>query len=209
MIHCADYRIVVGTAAQALATYDHMRALAVHAVPINAGLAIEEAAWGVVHEVIGGELLPRRGYRVDSDGMTDEPEVALGDGPFVVSGMAPYPDAGHAANAAAHAEALAQQGAAVVTAAQMQAFGSGPLRPTRSRGGVHINRHEEGEPCEMGARFAVALPAEGDGVQWVAGEAVVAGDRRWYDAIEYEAVQPHTTQAGWEPPNVPALWVPV
>lgn len=42
--------------------------------------------------------------------------------------------------------------------------------------------------------------------QWVAGESLSVGDRRAYDGILYEVVQAHTTQDGWEPPNVPALF---
>lgn len=32
-------------------------------------------------------------------------------------------------------------------------------------------------------------------------------DRRQYDDLLYRCVQTHTSQEGWEPPNVPALWV--
>lgn len=42
--------------------------------------------------------------------------------------------------------------------------------------------------------------------QWVAGESLAVGDRRAYDGILYEVIQAHTTQDGWEPPNVPALF---
>jgi len=44
---------------------------------------------------------------------------------------------------------------------------------------------------------------------WIAGEQVEAGTLRWYPTtsdIEYRAITAHTTQVGWEPPNVPALW---
>lgn len=44
------------------------------------------------------------------------------------------------------------------------------------------------------------------GPEWKAGEAVKAGDVRTYQGTPYAVVQPHTTQAGWEPPAVPALW---
>lgn len=51
---------------------------------------------------------------------------------------------------------------------------------------------------------------EGGGIlPWVAGEAVKAGDKRTYKGKTYECVQGHTAQAGWEPPNVAALWSPV
>lgn len=42
--------------------------------------------------------------------------------------------------------------------------------------------------------------------QWVANESLTVGDRRAYDKILYEVIQAHTTQDGWEPPNVPALF---
>jgi hypothetical protein len=32
------------------------------------------------------------------------------------------------------------------------------------------------------------------------------GDRVTYQGTEYECLQAHTSQVGWEPPNVPALW---
>lgn len=41
---------------------------------------------------------------------------------------------------------------------------------------------------------------------WRAGEAVKAGDRRTHGGTVYAVIQPHTTQTGWEPPAVPALW---
>lgn len=45
-----------------------------------------------------------------------------------------------------------------------------------------------------------------NGPAWKAGEAVKAGDVRTHQGAAYTVVQPHTTQAGWEPPAVPALW---
>lgn len=41
---------------------------------------------------------------------------------------------------------------------------------------------------------------------WKAGEWVEVGDRRFYDGHWYKCIQAHTTQTGWEPPIVPALW---
>lgn len=43
---------------------------------------------------------------------------------------------------------------------------------------------------------------------WAAGQAVKVGDLRLFNSVVYKALQAHTTQAGWEPPNVPALWAP-
>jgi LmbE family N-acetylglucosaminyl deacetylase len=46
-------------------------------------------------------------------------------------------------------------------------------------------------------------------LQWVAGEQVAVNDVRVYQGVSYRVIQAHTTQAGWEPPNVPALWTAV
>ena len=42
--------------------------------------------------------------------------------------------------------------------------------------------------------------------EWEAGVVYTVGDRRQYDGLLYRCVQAHTSQAGWEPPMVPALW---
>ncbi|MFC5823864.1 glycosyl hydrolase family 18 protein [Nonomuraea insulae] len=41
---------------------------------------------------------------------------------------------------------------------------------------------------------------------WAPWTAYAAGTRVTYNGVEYECVQSHTSQPGWEPPNVPALW---
>lgn len=43
--------------------------------------------------------------------------------------------------------------------------------------------------------------------EWASDVSYKVGDRRRYDNRLYRCVQAHTSQAGWEPPNVPALWV--
>ncbi|MEO3868563.1 glycosyl hydrolase family 18 protein [Nonomuraea sp. B12E4] len=43
---------------------------------------------------------------------------------------------------------------------------------------------------------------------WAPWTAYTAGTRVTYNGVEYECVQNHTSQPGWEPPNVPALWRP-
>lgn len=42
--------------------------------------------------------------------------------------------------------------------------------------------------------------------EWTAGENLTVGIRRAYEGLLYEVIQAHTTQTGWEPPNVPALF---
>jgi len=44
--------------------------------------------------------------------------------------------------------------------------------------------------------------------EWQVGQAVAAGDRRYYPVTDklYKCRQDHTTQAGWTPDVTPALW---
>ena len=42
---------------------------------------------------------------------------------------------------------------------------------------------------------------------WEADTKYEVGDRRRYDGKVYKCLQAHTSQVGWEPPAVPALWV--
>lgn len=42
--------------------------------------------------------------------------------------------------------------------------------------------------------------------EWEVGAEYKVGDRRRYADKLYRCVQAHTSQEGWEPPNVPALW---
>jgi hypothetical protein len=61
-------------------------------------------------------------------------------------------------------------------------------------------------------RYGLPVPdgPVGPGVlEWAPGQAVAIGDRRTWQGITYECRQAHTTQVGWEPPNVLALWLPL
>ena len=42
---------------------------------------------------------------------------------------------------------------------------------------------------------------------WAAGVDYAVGDRRRFSDALYKCAQAHTSQTGWEPPHVPALWV--
>ena len=57
-------------------------------------------------------------------------------------------------------------------------------------------------PDEQAATFPSLYDA------WKSGEAVKAGDRRYYPGTGkvYKAAQEHTTQADWTPDVTPALW---
>ena len=48
-------------------------------------------------------------------------------------------------------------------------------------------------------------PASGP-ERWQAGASYAVGDEVEYQGTMYRCLQAHTSQAGWEPPNVPALW---
>ena len=41
---------------------------------------------------------------------------------------------------------------------------------------------------------------------WAANTAYKVGDQVTYNGSTYQCIQSHTSQVGWEPPNVPALW---
>ncbi|MEU0486442.1 lytic polysaccharide monooxygenase [Streptosporangium sp. NPDC006013] len=49
-------------------------------------------------------------------------------------------------------------------------------------------------------------PTSQPGGTWQAGTAYAAGATVTYGGVTYRCLQPHTALAGWEPPNVPALW---
>ncbi|MFP8902973.1 dioxygenase family protein [Streptomyces atacamensis] len=49
-------------------------------------------------------------------------------------------------------------------------------------------------------------PPDGPGDTWRAGAGYRAGDRVEYGGASYTCLQAHLSQAGWEPPNTPALW---
>ena len=51
--------------------------------------------------------------------------------------------------------------------------------------------------------FAQAVPA------WQPNTAYAVGALVTFNNVEYRCLQAHTSQVGWEPPNVPALWQPV
>lgn len=56
---------------------------------------------------------------------------------------------------------------------------------------------------------AAALEAMALYPLWEAGQAYALDARIRYEDALYRVVQAHTSQAGWEPPNVPALFVKV
>src|SRR5256714_15410628 len=56
----------------------------------------------------------------------------------------------------------------------------------------------------------VALPAPAQTIPaWQPNTAYSVGALVMFNNVEYKCIQAHTSQVGWEPPNVPALWQPV
>lgn len=51
--------------------------------------------------------------------------------------------------------------------------------------------------------FAQTIP------NWAPNTAYAVGALVMYQGVEYKCIQAHTSEVGWEPPNVPALWQPV
>ncbi len=53
---------------------------------------------------------------------------------------------------------------------------------------------------------ASAAPSSADRGAWAPSVWYNVGDTVTYNGVTYQAIQAHTSQVGWEPPNVPALW---
>lgn len=65
---------------------------------------------------------------------------------------------------------------------------------------------EDWTPDATPALWEVVEPEPGETPAWAAGQTVAIGDLRTYNGVTYRCIQAHTTQAGWTPPVVPALW---
>src|SRR5438270_177382 len=62
----------------------------------------------------------------------------------------------------------------------------------------------------MGIVLCTALPAPAQTIPvWQPNTAYAIGALVMFNSVEYKCIQAHTSQVGWEPPNVPALWQPV
>jgi chitinase len=62
-------------------------------------------------------------------------------------------------------------------------------------------------PSPTASRTTSPSPtATGQYPAWVANHAYAVGDRVSYGGHNYQCLQAHTSQVGWEPPNVAALW---
>jgi len=61
-------------------------------------------------------------------------------------------------------------------------------------------------PPVVPALWRVYVPTPEPGKPWQAGVWYAVGYTVTYDGTEYECLQLHYSQVGWEPPAVPALW---
>lgn len=60
--------------------------------------------------------------------------------------------------------------------------------------------------CDGGPTPTPTSTPSNPGGTWQAGTTYSAGDQVTYGGHTYQCLQGHTAYAGWEPPNVPALW---
>jgi hypothetical protein len=70
----------------------------------------------------------------------------------------------------------------------------------------HVTQTGWEPPAVLALWTVYQSPEPGETLPWVAGETVAVGDKRKYGEEIFECLQAHTTQIGWEPPSVPALW---
>ena len=66
------------------------------------------------------------------------------------------------------------------------------------------NKQSDWNPIAVPALFV--LVQEEGATEWEAGAQYEVGDIRTYEGVEYICIQAHTSQVGWQPPNVPSLW---
>lgn len=58
-------------------------------------------------------------------------------------------------------------------------------------------------------KASTATPTPSGIPAWQPNTAYSVGQEVTYNGVTYKCIQAHTSQVGWEPPNVPALWQPV
>lgn len=64
------------------------------------------------------------------------------------------------------------------------------------------------DPGDSGQTPPIDSDPEPEVPAWAPGVPYTAGHLVTHDGTAYRCVQAHTSQPGWEPPNVPALWQP-
>lgn len=113
-------------------------------------------------------------------------------------------DAGNAENAFNHIKALAEH-----SAAHDRQVG-GVSDPSWARLHECFVSEDEGATTRCATSNSFILegpPAPGEIREWAPGQDYVIDDLCSYQGVTYRMIQPtHTTQAGWEPPNVASIW---
>ncbi|WP_326643768.1 hypothetical protein OG884_08250 [Streptosporangium sp. NBC_01755] len=61
-------------------------------------------------------------------------------------------------------------------------------------------------PTQTPTSTPTVTPTSQPGGTWQAGTTYAAGATVTYGGVTYRCLQGHTALAGWEPPNVGALW---
>ncbi|WP_159007301.1 carbohydrate-binding protein [Streptomyces sp. NRRL S-813] len=82
---------------------------------------------------------------------------------------------------------------------------SPPPAPTSTDSPSEVAREREMTLIPQASGAPGQNPDSG-GSPWTPGVTYKAGDTVTYEGITYRCIQGHTTQTGWEPPIVPALW---
>jgi hypothetical protein len=91
----------------------------------------------------------------------------------------------------------------------MNGGGSNPTAtPTaRARARATATSRSTARPTATPRTRPRPTPTSGGGGTWAPNTFYAIGATVTYGGASYRCQQAHTSQVGWEPPNVPALWV--
>jgi hypothetical protein len=93
-----------------------------------------------------------------------------------------------------------------LTHAQLSA-GSGGGTPTPTASPTATTQPSgTAQPTATATARPTATPTSGGATTWAANTFYSVGTNVTYSGVSYRCQQAHTSQAGWEPPNTPALW---
>lgn len=118
-----------------------------------------------------------------------------------------FGDAGNAENAFNHIKALAEH-----SAAHDRVVGGQPDTSWARLHECYVGEDDgDTSRCETTMRFVLNEQEQGEQATiWAPGQTYEQGELTEHEGIVYVQLQPtHTTQAGWEPPVVPAIWDPL
>lgn len=72
-----------------------------------------------------------------------------------------------------------------------------------------VHAFDAANNVSSGSTISATTAAAPSAAPWAANVAYTAGTQVTYNGVLYECRQSHTSLAGWEPPNVLALWLPI